>query len=317
MANFKTEGTSQTYGQLIIFPFKKDSLPTSRFQYPNSSKETIVKLMSSTKDRVLGRARALTLADIDDVERTKIIQTAFSDNPNAAIEIAVGINSGDGAEEESVPDQVNLAAHSEKIESFAIVVGGEKSREELKKIIKDSSVVDLFIMLKSLDSEEAEFNNLKESQIESNFVYNYFTQTEEDIEFQENQINDPLLVNNKYNAPMYVKLTWPIAKITEPVSIEDTNSGYEQLRFTKPKGISSIKSNSFTQSIVENQNKINPISVTDGIKQQIVDIHAQDKAFNNIVNNLRFSNTINVNLFAQNLNMKLNNLPFMEIIKGK
>lgn len=317
MANFKTEGTSQTYGQLIVFPFKKDSIPTSKFQYPNSSKDQIVKLMPSTKDRALGNNRNLTLADVDDAERTKIIQAAFSENVSTPIEIGVGINSGDGAQEVPTPDQVNLAAHSEKIEDYAIVVGGEKSREELKRIIKDSSVVDLFIMLKSLDSEEAEFNNLKEAEVTAKFIYNYFTQTEEDIQFQETQNNDPLLVNTKNNAPMYVKLTWPLAKITEPITTENTNSGYEKLRITKPTGVSSVNSNNFAQSIIENQTKINLISVTDGTKQQVVDIHAQDKGFNNIVNRLQFSNTININLSANNLSTKLTSLPFKEIMKGK
>jgi hypothetical protein len=136
MANFKSEGTSQTYGQLIIFPFKKDTLSTSKFQYPNSSKDIIVKLMPSTKDRVLGNSRALTVADIDDAERTKIIQAAFSENPSAAIQIGIGINSGDGAIESPGPDQVNLAAHSETIENYAIVVGRRKKQGRIKENYK-------------------------------------------------------------------------------------------------------------------------------------------------------------------------------------
>jgi hypothetical protein len=198
-----------------------------------------------------------------------------------------------------------------------LLLDGEKSKEELKKIIKDSSVVDLFIMLKSLDSEEAEFNNLKEANVVAEFTYNYFTQTEEDIQFQEAQNNDPLLSNTKNNAPMYVKLTWPVAKITQPITTEDTTSGFEKLRITKPTGVSSVKSNNFAQSIVENQSKINLMSVLDGAQQQIVDIHGLDKAFNNIVNGLRFSNTINLNLISSDLQTKLTSLPFTEILKGK
>lgn len=224
MANYKKEGTSQTYGQLLLFPFKSDNVPTST-TYASSPKDILVKLIPAKNS---GVTRNLTVADIDEEERKKILLTAFSDNPNLPVEIGYG-NSIDQSTT-IWSEGVDLSTFSEKIQDYAIVVGGEKTKDELKKIIKNAALVDSFITLKSKDSEEAEYNNLKDANISAKFVYNNFSQTETDIVREETPSLDPLTDSffvkgkDKSRVPRYVSLTWPLAKLTEPLLKSETNS---------------------------------------------------------------------------------------------
>jgi hypothetical protein len=306
MAQFKTEGTSQTYGQLVIFPFKKDnSVPKLNTGTINAPEGIRVKLLPNNKTQ-------LKIGDIDDNERALISMAAFSDLPDPYVGIGQNDQSiiSDNTQETSEREKINISKMAENIEDYAIVVGSSyKTKQELRKITKDASAVDLFIMLKSLDSESVEFNNLKVTELNAKFTYNFYIPEESDISSQEDQSQDPFLKNDIFNIPRYVKLTWKPTKVTEEISSFELVSALEKLKPIST-AVIGYSSYAFKDSYESSLKKVAPF-VAEGKAQEIVDIHKLDLAFANTSNSTVFSNTFNVILGARPSTLSIKSIPLI------
>jgi hypothetical protein len=295
--NFKREGTSQTFGQLVIFPSKKDGLPIDPKIINRSPKDIVVRLIPSSQG-------TLTLSKIVDTERSKISLAAVSDNKSAVINLSESFARG-SLVENSVNEINNISSVFQNIQDYAIVVGGSKGATELQKILKESAKVDLFVTLKSKESEIVDYNNLKDVDVSSKFVYNFFTPDETDISSQEDQSQDPLLKNDIFNVPRYVKLTWDVKKITE--ALINTENDFLKV-FPAPKGVIGGSSDNFKNSYATSLQKINPVS-SEGRLVELIDVHNLDTAFSSINNASVFTNTLNLTISTALNKLSINSLP--------
>jgi hypothetical protein len=281
---FKREGTSQTYGQLVIFPTKMDTVPLDPAKnVVNSPRDITVRLIANGGGTLLG-------SKILDTERSKISLAAFTDNKQAVINLSSSVN--ESLIEKGQQENIKISNVNQNIEDHAIVVGGEKSPEELRMILKEAIKVDLFTALKSQESEVVEYNNLKDVELNAKFVYNFYIPEECDISSQENQSQDPLLKNDIFNVPRYVKLSWQPKYVTEPLANTVTRP------IPKVSGIVGAGSYDFKNSFINAAKTIQPIS-SEGRNFSLVDVHNLDIAFANTNNANVFSNTINVTVEAQ------------------
>ena len=214
--NFKRESTSQTYGQLVIFPSRQDSAPTDPKSVVQSPRDIVVKLLSANSE-------PLNLARIVDTERSKISVAAMTPNKQVVINMSAAISADKSFSEAGKQEFANISSVVQNIQDFAIVVGGSKPEAELQSVLKQSIKTDLFITLKSKDSEIVDYNNLKDIQINSKFTYNFYTPEECDVKSQEDQSLDPLLKNSISEVPRFVKLTWDPVNITEQLSTTESD----------------------------------------------------------------------------------------------
>lgn len=288
---YKQEGTSQTYGQLVIFPSKQDSVPLDPKIVTNSPRDIVVKLIPNGPG-------SLNAARISDIQRSKISLAAFSDNKEAIIDLSA--DTGAAVVETGKQEFVRISTVYQNIEDFAIVVGGEKTPTELASVTKEASKTDFFITLKSQESEIIEYNNLKDVELKSEFIYNFYIPEETDIISQENQNQDPLLKNDIFNVPRYVKLTWEPKHVTENISNIE-NDFLRTISTSKrimPKGVVGANSFNFKNSLV-NSSKVLKSFSAEGVDYNLVDTHKLDLAFSNTNNQKIFTNTLNMTIESQ------------------
>ncbi len=229
---------------------------------------------------------------------------AFSDNKSAVINLSESFTRN-SLTENSINEINNISSVFQNIQDYAIVVGGSKGATELQKILKESAKVDLFVTLKSKESEIVDYNNLKDVDISSKFVYNFFSPDETDINSQEDQSQDPLLKNDIFNVPRYVKLTWDVKKITE--ALINTENDFLKV-FPIPKGVIGGSSDNFRNSYTTSLQKINPVAL-EGRLVELVDIHNLDTAFSSINNASVFTNTLNLTISTALNKLSINSLP--------
>jgi hypothetical protein len=297
---FKREGTSQTYGQLVIFPSKQDDVPLDP-KIVRSPKDIVVKLIPNGGGK-------LNLARIVDSERSKICLAAFSTNRQAVINLSAAFDIDGAFKESSKQEIVNISSVVQNIQDFAIVVGGSKSASELNKILKEAAKVDLFVTLKSQESEVLEYNNLQTVNMSSKFVYNFYIPEETNIASQEDQTKDPLLTKDIFNVPRYVKLSWEATHLKEPLS--DTESDFLKV-FPKVSGIVGYGSYDFKDSFQKSAKKTNLIN-SNGQSFELTDIHNLDVAFNSTNNGKVFTNTINATFDTSTNQTQISNLPISQ-----
>jgi hypothetical protein len=211
----KTEGTSQTFGQLIKFPTKEvgstniASAIASVFNVAGTTKDIIVKLIP-------GNNKALSIKDIDVEDRFRIIASAFSDIPTS---LKTATITQDAATQDTSGRLPAPSTTIPNIEDYAIVAG-TTCNPNVKTDIKRALKADLFIALKSKESEEIEFNNIKQIDLSGEFVYNFFTTKEKDYLNEEDPRQDPFLISNSssFEIPRYIKLRWTPQMVTENLS---------------------------------------------------------------------------------------------------
>lgn len=311
MSNFKKEGTTQTYGQLIVFPSEKSNFidvarNSSGFKYEfvfdpetnttkyaeipvdpkNTSVDILVQIVSDTP------SSDVKLEQIDDVDRTKIILSAFNRlNSNIPVTITTDDLNFKKSIQEGItnPEQVKIVNQSTKVNNFAVVLGSShKTKNDLINVISNASKVDSFLTVKSKSSDVVEYNNLQNTEnLKCKFVYNFYTTDETDVALQENQLLDPLVAEkkSKFDVPRYVQLEWNQVKEAGN-DFRDLSSFY----FSKPSGLIGYNSRAFKDSYDNSKSKIT--SPLEG--KEIVDVHALDKALISTANGARFANTIAV-----------------------
>lgn len=298
---FKREGTSQTYGQLVIFPSKQDDVPVDPKTIVQSPKDVIVKLIPNGGGQ-------LNLARIVDTERSKISLAAVSANKQAVINLSAAFDVDGAFSEASKQELANISAVVENIEDFAIVVGSSKSTLELANSLKESAKVDLFVTLKSQESEVLEYNNLQTVDLTTKFVYNFFIPEETNIASQEDQTKDPLLKTDIFNVPRYVKLSWEERHVKQPLTAREND--FLKV-FPKAAGVVGYGSYDFKDSFQKSAKKTNLVN-SDGQSFELTDIHNLDVAFNSTNNGKVFTNTINVTFDTSQNQTQITNLPISE-----
>lgn len=306
----KREGTSQTYGQLVTLPTARDVTATQTTSLGQASavspRDTIVKIIPNTQ------GDDNSSFQLNDIDRSKISIAAFSNNANPTVALNQTPSNATNLGNNQLPQVTNVQQNAS---NQALVVGSAiKSRDDIKKVLDDAKKVDLMITLKSKESEILEFNNLKEITPDSTFVYNFFEETEEDIDSQEDQSKDPLLASDISNVPKYVKLTWDSIVVTEPISDPNQSpmsqeiNAFKKKTFKDKKGVLSTDSVNFKNSFVKSQ-KQTTLYNKEGISTEVTDIHNLDVAMNSTSNKKVFANTINAVLNANKSQNVVSNLP--------
>lgn len=314
----KTESTSQTYGQLISIPSKKD---VSQFRsadstsvsqtYAISPKDVMVKIVPNDQsNEELGSKVALS-----DKDRSKISISAFSDTKEPTVSLTRETSRQEKTLEGSALNTfAKVAANT--IQHAVVIGSAYKSREDIKKALNEAKKVDMMICLKSADSEDIEFNNLKEINPDVEFTYNFFIPEEEDIVSQEDQSQDPLLKNDAFNVPRYVELNWAPVGVTDELTSEESgrkSAAVQKLKrdtFVKNRGVTGFNSTNFKNSFEKSKKKTN-LMERNGLKMEVADIHNLDVALNSTSNKAVFANTVNAVFNVDENKGVVNSLPIM------
>jgi len=280
----KVEQTSQTYGQFFQLLTGQSETSSNR-STQGSSGGTIVPTDSIV--RVIRNDNNGGDLILSDTDKARIALAATSDSFQPTVAVNTSIVAGENVLATNAANNFSEVVLNNGPAEVIIVAGSSyKPIEEIKEILTEAQKIDMMITLKSKDSEALEFNNLKEAQLESKFVYNFFSASEGDVESQEDPAQDPYLKSSIFNVPRYVKLTWEPAMITEPLS-------QEELEIT-PK-IEELKREIFTEERTENTHI--PLLNRDGFNMEITDMHRLD---------LAIQSTSNRNVFANSLSAILN-----------
>ncbi len=257
----KVESTSQTYGQMVVIPEKRDVSLVSENQNATKQQSSVAQ-----KDTVVNISKAS-----DGVDRKKIILAAASTKDTV----------------------VSLAAGTADIQTAIVLGSSVKAKEDVSKALIEAQKVDLSICLKSKESESIQFNSVKTPELEGDFIYNFFEEDETSIQTQEDQSRDPLLKTDLSRVPRYVHLRWNSAKVSQPLTADEQGSKSELRRetFARQRGVTSNKNANFKNSYEKSLKRTNLVD-RNGVKVEVVDIHKLDLAFDSTVNKKVFSNSL-------------------------
>ena len=217
----------------------------------------------------------------------------------------------------------NFSKVTKNIIEKAIVVGSNlKSKEQIKISLFEASKVDLSIALKSKESESIDFNCLKTPDLDLDFEYNFFTETEEDIVEEEDPAKDPLLEERAIDVPRYIELRWNMTQVTEPL----TNS--EQMNQKEDPSIKQLKSEAFKKrrgvtgfskflpqaEIVRSKKRVKPL-MRDGFSVELPELHDPERVFNSISNHKVFPNSVPTVINVETQKSVVSTLPLIKITK--
>jgi len=202
--------------------------------------------------------------------------------------------------------------------STKVVVAGSSvnTKDDIKKALTEAQKIDLSITLRSKKSEKVEFNNVKRPVLQADFVYNYFTKDEGDIETQEDQTRDPLLKRRPVDVPRYVSLQWGVTEVTAPLrgteEVSKKNSKMKQDVFSKPGGSFSTTSTKIPFSAVQQAKNKQPY-IRDGVTKSIVDAHKPDVVFSSLSNGQVFPNSVSVTVNTNKQKRIVDRIPSLQL----
>ena len=272
--------------------------------------DTLVTLIANTPEATV-RLGCKTKATIS--------MAAASSNGNAT----VTVNSTDiimktpQTLEGSILNSIATVVPNTKV--IATVLGSSvKSQEEIRSALTEAQKIDLSITLRSKRSESIEFNTIKKPRLQVDFVYNFFTEDEEEVETQEDQKLDPLLKRRPADTPRYANLTWAITQVTEPLAgTEQDVKESETLRrqiFSKPRGKFAVGTHTLPFSAQSSVKDVEPF-VQEGLKKEVADIHNPEKVFASVANDGAFANSVSMTLNVSTQNKVISEIPFKNISK--
>lgn len=293
----------------FVAPFISPRAPVSKLPPPAQAlatlgviKPTIKKVPQEKKIKMVCRTEDVKVGAFGRVQfppriKSNLAVAAASANRGATVFISKNkCQQRDVRPDSLTGNAINdIAKVAPKLEEVAVLIPSTiKSELEIKEALEEAQKVDLTITLKSQKSESIELNTLKVPMLETDFVYNFFEEDEEDIISQEDQESDPLLENRPIDTPRYNELRWDILTVTEPLTgteLEVSKNKEERNIFAERRGTVGHSSNSFRDSIEKKKKRVAPIN-RDGVKRKFVDIHAPEKAFKHIGNRKLFANSI-------------------------
>lgn len=257
------------------------------------SKEKIVKIVRKTED--IGTTISGKSSGLPRRIKSDIAIAAASSNKGATVVLPKTKFVNPTKRSDQLVGSIlnDVAKIAPNVEETVVVISSHiKSQAEIKEALEESRKVDLTITLKSKRTESLELNTLKVPELNTNFVYNFFTNDEEDIEEQEDQENDPLLEDKPIDVPRYLDLRWNIVDVTEVLAGSEAKIRRQKGDiFKRSRGVSGHNSDSFSNSVEKKKKKIAPIQ-REGINRKIVDVHNPEEAFKKIANKTLFANSL-------------------------
>lgn len=366
----KTEGTTQTWGQLIVspgsdtkgeiapfltsvppvppiavrsapsaeqqrtvplppvemVPIAPRPLPTpvSPVQRPNP---IFVDIFQDTKDIQRAISRFGTIEDMPCKVKSDIAVAAHSKGLNPSVVVPRDRFRQEGNRSETsvsnlagsvVNNVANVAQNV--IERVVVLPSKAKSSDQLVKVLSEARKIDLSISLRTKESNSIQYNTIKVPEMNVQFNYNFFVESERDVRSEEDRTRDPLLKRKAQNVPRYVDLRWGIAQVTEPVSNVGAPLTAEQQReinklkretFCLPKGVAGFLSSLFKNSFEDNKKRIAPIT-KEGVKLELMDVQNIDQAFGATANDAQFPDTICTVINTKDSVNEISELPIEE-----
>jgi hypothetical protein len=304
----KTEGTSQTFGQLVVLGDQIINTGEGSFN-PSVSSTGIV-----PQDTIVTIVEDATSSTPQGSLNSSIALAAASSNQSATAVVPAG--SASMANSLSA----NMATNMPNVVGYAVIVGSSvKLKEEIDKALLEARRFDLLTTYRSKKSEPIHFNSLKSPNLQAKLIYNFYTEDEEDIRAQEDQSVDPLLNSRPSDVPRYVELSWNAVDVTEPlagtVEFAKVNQSLRKETFSNRRGQTSAVASNFAFSSAKQKKKFNPI-VQDGVNKKIVDIHEPELAFSSIANSNAFANVVGVTVDVQSNAPASSNIPFSNMVKA-
>lgn len=280
----KTESTSQTFGQMIVFKNNFGFVKTPQATTSISPKITNISVLKTT---------AIGSKNIDDI-KAQIAIAAVS--PDVDTNSSIVLKEDQNISSEAASNIGSLS--NTETSSVSVWNSQTKTKEEIKDILTEAKKVNLSISLKSKDSDKIEFNNLQIPEFLAKFNYNFYVEDEDDIEKQE----DPTKINSD-DFPRFVSAEWNVVEVSEELTDDqlqkdeqkETND-LKQKVFQDPRGVCGYLDKNFNNSISKSLKGFNLFNLNENVKSEIVDIHKIEKAFDSISNNKLFPNTINASV---------------------
>jgi len=272
----KTEGTSTTYGQDVEYYATVDAIVLDSSGVESGGESSVIVLQpfvvtlnpDGELDMPLDKAKA------------RVIMAAISEV--SLVDITIPLSTGQNAE----------VAYRKGSSS--------KDRNKLQEILIKAKRIDSSIVLKSNRSEFVQFNTLQTPNLVANFVYNFYTINEDDVEEQEDQEKDPLLISKPVDVPKYVDLEWDVAGVTEPIAgteqVARENAEIRQSVCISRNYVVSDKSETFKDSYSKDRARINIVR-QDGIEGELMDVNKPQIGFDNIANDRLFPNVVSVTIY--------------------
>jgi hypothetical protein len=203
-------------------------------------------------------------------------------------------------------------------ETFTVSVEGStiNTPEQIRTAFNEAQKVDLKVSLRSRKSEVVEFNMVQVPEIEARVVYNFFTGSEEIVSEQEDQSKDPLLKNAPRDVPRYVELTWESAETKNQLlhagDVSRRNSRLRLDTLARPRGYTGHDSSNFPHSVRKQDKNYNPY-FAEGANRSVNEIHTPEKAFDSVVNNKVFPNTLSAVVNVGEQPSVVSDLPYKKI----
>jgi len=249
--NWKTEGTSQTFGQYIVPVDETYPSDTSESQKGGKAYSGDMFVISAEEGDSGNDQESISEGDVEGIILDKPKIGNYVDSSNISGEKIAGI---------VVPSNINTA-------------------KEIDESLKDAQDIDFLVTLSSEISDSLEYNAIKATELNLEYVYQHYQASEQDVSVQEDPKKDPFLNNPLKKVPRYVELRWEPVFLTEPLEIEKP--------LTKEEKDNKIN--------ILTRNTGNPVEV-DGVSQTIIDIQERKTAFSAIANRTEFVNSISLML---------------------
>lgn len=298
----KTEGTSKTFGQFIL-PSSKTNMGQNKSTQSKSSSATSVNVTKTTN---IAFAKG---AIVDSQTKVQIIFAAVNSNKNSTVIIP------DNSRQNDFP--TDLGSGETSTEIVTVLDSSTLSKEQVLNVLTEAQKVDLSIALKSKDSVPVEFNNLQVPENDASFVYQHWSKSETNLDFQEDPAKDPLLTKKLKDIPLYVELRWEsinvVEQITENKISRDKDTEDLKNRVLKaPRGFGNLANGVTSKPVGKFLKNIN-LSKSETSKGKIVDIHEPEKGFDSISNKHQFANSIHSTVSTKKDQFDQNSL--LELIK--
>jgi len=336
----KIEGTSQTFGQLIISNqnYASPTAAQTTQAIEGSIKSNTASTAESIDSTIGGSVASNRLAEsssvvpvdvlVEVVQNTASNSTAISSDKKTSIAMAAA--SGQSrptavVDADNVVDRAlttnsllgGVATVVPNVVEYVTVLGSSvKTQDEIREALTEAQKIDLSITLRSQKSEAIEFNTLKKPGMSTKFLYNFFSGSETNIQEQEDQSKDPLLTKRPVDTPRYVDLRWAVTEVTEPLAgtegVVRQNAALRRQVFSQPRGQMSLSTNLMPFSVEKKKKILEPYK-RDGLSKKVVDMHEPEKIFSALANDGMFSNKVSMKIETSTQDSVIDEVPYKQV----
>lgn len=327
----KKEGTSQTYGQLLLkstdvvqqqeLSVKKDlSIDSNTSSDQRDKTVKIEESVASAIEKIASEDTSTIKRSADLTDRDKaniLVQLNDTKDTNTTFEVSPESRESSNKNPQNITDSlsISLAAQQEigkKISETYIRPGSKyESEEEINSIVKDSSKIDLLITAKSKFSKPIEYNTLYTPDIEVDFVYNFYIDNEENITSEEDPSRDPIVDKSLKDIPRYVVLRWNKPNSLNKIKKEDSDFSTE-VAYNRNIAVLSKNSKDFINKQANFERQVRPW-MEDGLSLEVIDIHKPQQGFESTVNKNKYVDTNKATVSLRENPSSLTALPYLDL----